>query len=166
MKTISAIQEEIRALSVRLSELFYELGELKPTNIAEKQVDFEAIERIARAKPMLGHKLAQVDAYQKKLYLTGLAIISQLDSSAQEEKLAFLWRIAVGSNYPERLEDLVQGGLESGEKLLDEFLQAINDPDLKHLFILESLIISNMSGEMSSVAKKYISEVAAFLGIE
>jgi hypothetical protein len=165
MKTISEIQNEIKDMGIKLSELLNELEELKPKDNINKQVDFSKISRLAEQYPIENHKLKEADNYKKKLYLCMLSAIAQTNNDNREEKLIFLQRILLGIKYEGSFETIVKDGMNISDKILDEFVECMTDNDSKQLFIFESLIISNLGGEMDDIAKKYISEISGYIGV-
>lgn len=165
MKTISEIQNEIRDMGIKLNELLNELEELKPKDNINKQIDFSKINRLAKQYPIENHKLEMADNYKKKLYLCMLSAIAQTNNDNREEKLVFLQRILLGIKYEGSFETIVKDGVNISDKILDEFVECMTDNDSKQLFIFESLVISNLGGEMDDIAKKYISEISGYLGV-
>ncbi|MCT8977445.1 hypothetical protein N4T77_12610 [Clostridium sp. CX1] len=165
MKTISEIQSEIKGMSIRLSELFNELEDLKPKDNINKQTDFVKISQLAQRHPIKEHILEEADNYKKKLYLTMLSAIAQTNNDNREGKLIFLHRILSGIKYEGSFESVVKDGMEINDKIIGEFIKCMEDNESKQLFIFESLIISNLGGEIDDIAKKYISELIGNLGI-
>lgn len=166
MKTISEIQNEIKDMNLKLSELFNELEELKPKDNINKQTDFSKISLLASQYPIKEHRVKNADNYTKKLYLIMLSTIAQTNNDNKEEKLVFLDRILLGIKYEGEFESIVKEGMEVDDSIIDDFINCMKDNECKQLFILESLIISNLGGELDDIAKKYISELISYLGIE
>ena len=165
MKIIAEVQNEIKDISIRLGELNRYLDELKPTDTINAQTDFVKINRLAQQHPIEVHILEQADNYKKKLYLSLLSAIAQTNNDHREGKLVFLQRIGLGMGYEGSLESIIKDGMDINDKLLDEFIKCMTDNDSKQSFIFESLIISNLGGEIDDIAKKYISELSGYLGI-
>lgn len=152
-------------MSIRLGELFNELEYLKPKDKINKQTDFVKISRLAEQYPVKHHKLEKADNYKKKLYLSILSAIAQINNDNREGKLVFLHRILLGIKYEGSFESIVKDGMETSDKTIGEFVKCMEDKESKQLFIFESLVISNLGGEIDDITKKYISEVSSYLGI-
>ncbi|MCT8977446.1 hypothetical protein N4T77_12615 [Clostridium sp. CX1] len=165
MKTISEMENDIKDISIKLEGLLKGLENLKPKDNINNQTDFMKISRLAEQYPIREHSLEEADNYKKKLYLTMLSAISQTNNDNREEKLVFLHRILSGIKYEGSLESVVKDGMAISDKTIGEFIKCMEDSKSKQLFIFESLIISNLGGEIDDIAKKYISDLIGFLGI-
>ena len=125
------------------------------------------IEEIATKNPMVGHKISELDEHTQRIYLKYLANIINLtnDQNIRYSQILFLNRIIKGiKNSSINIKDVILTSLN--QKLdLDEFIKCISN-DIVDLFVVDSLIISNITGNIEKQSLEYVSEIISLFNLK
>ena len=161
MKTIEEIAKNIKKIYDEV--LDFE----KNMNKNNYEIDLEKINAIATKHPIVGHKICEWDEHTQRIYLKYLANIINLtkDQNIRYSQILFLNRIIKGiKNSSININDIILTSLN--QKLdLDEFIKCISD-DIVDLFVVDSLIVSNITGNIERESLDYISEIISLFNIE
>ena len=161
MRTIEEIANNIKQICDEMLE------SEKSMNKNNFEIDLEKIDAIATKNPIMGHKISERDEHIQRIYLKYLANIINLtnDQNIRYSQILFLNRIIKGiKNSSINIKDIILTSLN--QKLdLDEFIKCISD-DIVDLFVVDSLIISNITGNIERESLDYISEIISLFNIK
>lgn len=169
MKTTNEIMSEIKVLTNKINELCIDIDELKHIGKNQNQLDNSKLKAIAKRYPVLGHPLSKSDIYTKNLYLTLLASIlsiDNIDSSVVENGRLFILRIIEGLEEDIEFENIYKNSLELDEKIIDEFTLAISMENLQNNFVVDSVIVANLSGKCGDKVLEYMSTLFEMIKIQ
>lgn len=162
MKTLLEIQTELREIGKRMQELAEEVEELKESKSGNKTEEYKQIELKAKNHKIENKQLAAMPQMAKELYLTLLTAAAQLGGAYEKERLSFIWRIAGGCGYSGSLEALIQKSMKIDSSFLDDVREQLGT--VKESFVLDALLVLNLSGKAAAEEMAFLAETADILG--
>ena len=161
MRTIEEIANNIKQICDEM------LDSEKSMNKNNYEIDLEKIEAIATKNPLVGHKVCELDEHIQRIYLKYLVNIINLtnNQNTRYSQILFLNRIIKDiKNTSINIKDIILTSLNQTLDL-DEFIKCISD-DIVDLFVVDSLIISNITGNIERESLDYISEIISLFNIK
>ena len=161
MRTIEEIANNIKQICDEM------LDSEKSMNKNNYEIDLEKIEAIATKNPLIGHKVCELDEHIQRIYLKYLVNIINLtnNQNTRYSQILFLNRIIKDiKNTSINIKDIILTSLNQTLDL-DEFIKCISD-DIVDLFVVDSLIISNITGNIERESLDYISEIISLFNIK
>lgn len=113
-----------------------------------------------------GHILEERDVHTKELYIILLSCVAFADGDVGKEKSSFLSSILSGSGLKEDITFYFSKAAELKYDDLKEFINKITIGNLCYSFILDSLILSVIDGNISERESNFVGELAEALQVE
>ena len=165
---LTDLQVELRELQrvtdERIDALHVEIENMKPKDGPKLDIDFARITEVASRKPLLREDLRDAQSVAQKSFFAALAYLALLDGEGLEDKLYYLCRLAAGCGYTVSAEELCQQGLAYVAQDLERLGPDIGR--LKHLLLVEALVVANLAGPASREALGALATLADSLGLE
>ena len=173
MKSFGDIQQDIRKLETQVGDIMSYLKNIKSD--MEKlenskdtlNLDFEKIRIFAKQIPYSGHPILLMDEGNRHLYLTMLMSIIKLDMDKKNtiNRLIFLQWIMDQKGGRDSVIDLYRDSMAVDTKFYYEFVCDI--PELyKKYFVVDALIIANITGSVIHEVYEYMTEIFSILNID
>ena len=161
---LTDLQIELRQMEKQLSVLHNEIEKMKPKPKDEEKNDFDKITELAGYYPISVDNLQNIDMDKKRRFIGALAYLIFLDESDRYGRLLYINRLSRGIGYDVTAEQIYILGMELVGKPIDEFLNNINE--FKELYVLEAIIIANVSKEISNSIMMFISDIAQLIALD
>ena len=158
------MEQDMAKMQQKMSELEIELEDFKPKSKTKETVDFKKAEIMAKVKPIPNRKLKNADDFVKRTYFKFLAMLADIDSSDSFNKFLFVARINYGVEYNVSLEDIAASGVGMQERDLNDIAESLEE--YKYSLLADSLILANVSGNISEKLIKPISTMANFFSCD
>lgn len=173
MKSFGDIQQDIRKLETQVGDIMSYLKNIKSD--MEKlenskdtlNLDFEKIRIFAKQIPYSGHPILLMEEGNRHLYLTMLMSIIKLDMDKKNtiNRLIFLQWIMDQEGGRDSVIDLYRDSMAVDTKFYYEFVCDI--PELyKKYFVVDALIIANITGSVIHEVYEYMTEIFSILNID
>ena len=176
MKSLLDIQQDIRNLenSVRsITESIRNIGS-DIDNIRNSSeasgglaLDFTKIETFAKQLSFGAHPLSTLGQDEVcRTYLRALLNIVRLDTDEKTtvSRMVFIQWLQMQSHIEFSLEELYKDSFKLDEQLYYELVDGLTE-EYREYFIVDALIVANISGEANSNIYEYIAQLTALLGI-
>lgn len=173
MKSLLDIQQDIRQLEKSMKEISDDVKNINADidslrNASETtELDFDKIEILARQIDFGKHPLDKLkDGRACQVYLEILLNLVRLDMDEEItiNRLVFIQWLQIQSRIDWSLEDLYKDCFKTDKKMIFEFLEII-PKKYKDYFLVDALIIANISGEANVALYEYIADIIAILGL-
>ena len=161
---LNDIQSELRSIELRVQKLYNVIDDMKPKSEDQREKEFEAIYNMAKDVPIQNEMLAKTDPNIQQHLLSGLFYIAMSDAQGINIKLLYLCRLIVGCSIPMSLKDLYMYGMQFNEQNIREIAEY--SVQYRDFFIVEALIVSNITGEASPDMMSLISQIGAIMGLK
>lgn len=113
-----------------------------------------------------GHVLAKKDVFSSELYMMLLCCTASVSGKVEKMKLNFLSTILKASGLKDSIETYFDKADQLNLDTLKEFVSKMLQGNLQYNFILDSLILSNLNGNIGEKESEFIGELAEALKIE
>ena len=175
MKSLLDIQQDVRNLESNVQEITKRIKALN-SDIADIRnaeddagYDFHKIELLARKIPFEEHPLGWLKSAGPGIcqaYLELLLALVQLDpeEKATIDRMVFIQWLQMKSGILLSLDDLYKNTLKMERKRYFELLELIRGK-YREYFIIDALIVSNISGAVNRAMYEYIADIAAVFEI-
>ncbi len=175
MKSLLDIQQDVRNLEGNVQEITKRIKALN-SDIADirnaeydAEYDFQKIELLARKISFEEHPLGWLKSAGSGMcqaYLELLLALVQLDSEekATIDRMVFIQWLQIKSGIVLSLDDLYKNTLKMNRKRYFELLELICGK-YREYFIVDALIVSNITGAVNRAMYEYIADIAAVFEI-
>ena len=175
MKSLLDIQQDVRNLESNVQEITKRIKALN-SDIADirnaeddAEYDFQKIELLARKIPFEEHPLSWLKSAGPGIcqsYLELLLALVQLDPEEKKtmDRMVFIQWLQMKSGILLSLDDLYKNTLKMERKRYFELLELIRGK-YREYFIIDALIVSNISGVVNRAMYEYIADIAAVFEI-
>ena len=163
MKTISELQNDIKALNLQLNQLAINMQNIRPELKINDDLDMKKIKSIAQKHPIKNHALMNCDDYVKQRYLSLLIVTARIMQSDFEKSLLLIHRIAYGAGYQEDIAAILKDSNSLSERSLEAIVDTFNNDSIKMLLVLDMLLLTAEKKKKDSL--RFIAEVSFLLGI-
>lgn len=113
-----------------------------------------------------GHILSEKDIYSKELYMMLLSCTASVSGKVENRKINYLSTILNAVGLKEGVENYFNKASNLNLETLNKFIDKMLQENLQFNFILDSLILSNLEGNVSEKESDFIGELAEALKIE
>ena len=113
-----------------------------------------------------GHVLAEKDIHSKELYMILLSCTASVGGKVEKMKLSFLSAILNASGLKDGIEAYFNKALDLNLDTLKDFTDKMLLGNLQYNFILDSLILSTIDGNISEKESDFVGELAETLKID
>lgn len=155
---LTELQLELRKIEEQVATLHNEVEKMKPQTEEDKKIDYEKITKLAEKNPIVNSKIKSISNENKKLIFSSYAYILLLEERDLYIRILYLCRLAKGSEYDVTAEELYILGLRFGEMDLNELIS--NIATYKYTYLVELLIMANLSAESSVSILKMIADIS------
>ena len=159
---LTELQMQLRSIEEHISDLQAEIEKMKPQPEDEKKAMFEKTTKLAKKFPLNNRRFPKFSNVDVKTYISCLAYISLADDCKIYDKLLYLCRLSHGMGLPITSEDLYRIGLEFDEKDFDKNCSVIKDQ--KYSFLVDALILVNITEEATEASFRLIADIANNFG--
>jgi len=175
VKSLLDIQQDVRNLEGNVQEITKRIKALN-SDIADirnaeydAEYDFQKIELLARKISFEEHPLGWLKSAGSGMcqaYLELLLALVQLDSEekATIDRMVFIQWLQIKSGIVLSLDDLYKNTLKMNRKRYFELLELICGK-YREYFIVDALIVSNITGAVNRAMYEYIADIAAVFEI-
>ena len=163
MKTIVELQDSIKGITASLQNISVELAEYGKAADNAPAVDFAKVDAIGKNSFFPHHPLANCP--QKSHYLSLLLTIA-LKNRGDLSAWQFLSRIAFGAGYTDGMESLVADAMTLNEARLVQATDTVNQYNLKHNFVVDSLVLYTVMQEKNPTLLEYMASIYEILGVD
>lgn len=175
MKSLLDIQQDVRNLESNVQEITKRIKALN-SDIADirnaeddAEYDFQKIELLARKIPFEEHPLSWLKSAGSGIcqsYLELLLALVQLDPEEKKtmDRMVFIQWLQMKSGIVLSLDDLYKNTLKMNRKRYFELLELICGK-YREYFIVDALIVSNITGAVNRAMYEYIADIAAVFEI-
>lgn len=173
MKSLLDIQQDIRRLEKSMREISNDVKNINSDidrlrNASETtELDFSKIEVLAKQIDFGKHPLDKLeDSRACQVYLEMLLNLVRLDREEERtvNRLVFIQWLQIQSRIDWSLEDLYKDCFKADTKMLFEFLE-IMPKEYESYFLVDALIIANISGKANESLYEYIADIIAIFGL-
>lgn len=158
---LTELQIQLREIEEHISTLQGEIEKMKPQPEEEKKKVYETITKIALKYPLENRKFSQAVLGLNKVYISCLAYITLADEKNLDEKLLYLCRLAHSMKCFTSAEDILRMGLEVNKEYFEKACYELKG--VKDFFLVDALIVTNISEEASYDALVLIADVAQIM---
>lgn len=173
MKSLLDIQQEIRELEKNMSSLTNDLKSIQSdienmrNTSPDTGIDYSKIEVLAKQIPFKNHPLGQLqNDSTSQSYLEMLLNLVRLDADrdATINRMAFVQWIQMKSKTNWTLEELYKDSFNITKESYYNFSEAITGK-YRDYFMVDAMIVANVSGKANPEIMNYLAELSAILGI-
>ena len=173
MKSLLDIQQDIRRLEKCMQEISEDMQTINSDidslrNTSETtEGDFSKIETLARQIDFDKHPLSKLnDNRVCRVYLEMLLNLVRLDADEETtvNRLVFIQWLQIQSRIDYSLEDLYKECFKTDKKIIFEFLEIMPE-EYKEYFLVDALIVANISGEANAALLNYIADIIDIFGL-
>lgn len=176
MKSLLDIQQDIRNLENSVKDITDSIRNISSdidnirnasADSAELTLDYKKIEALAKQVIFKKHPLSELKQPQvERMYLDMLLNIVRLDADddAAVNRMVFIQWLKMQSHVDFTLEELYIGSFKLDKKLYYDFVDSL-PTEYREYFVVDALIIANISGKANSEIYEYIAQIASILGI-
>jgi len=161
---LTDLQVELRSIEEHVASLQTEIEKMKPKTGKEQKEEFEKITRIAMQSPIKNTEISKINEVIQKEYIRCLSCLTVNSKGELYSKLLYLSRIAAGCREKISAEEIYQSGMEFDvddmEKMCADF------QELKYPFLVDAMILSNISGQADKKDLSVIVDMAFVLGCD
>lgn len=161
---LTELQYELRDIEKHISQLHFEIENMKPKTEEEKKKDFDVITRLAKQHPIKGLGISNASDVQKKLFISSLSYLLLAEERNMYARLLYLCRLAYGINLKMTVEDIYTLGLEFESKDIDKLCMDLEK--FKGSYLIEAFIIANLLEESSTKILSIIADIAEIMGCD
>lgn len=161
---LTELQYELRDIEKHISQLHFEIENMKPKTEGEKKKDFDVITRLAKQHPIKGLGISNASDVQKKLFISSLSYLLLAEEKNMYARLLYLCRLAYGINLKMTVEDIYTLGLEFESK--DINILGMDSEKFKYSYLIEAFIIANLSEGTSTKNLSTIADMAEIMGCD
>lgn len=160
---LTDLQMELRSIEAHIATLHSEIEKMKPQPEKEKKADFEQITTLAAKNPIERISVKNAPIEIKKLFFSSLSYVLLQEEADFYNRILYLCRLAKGCGFDTTAENLYKLGLEFEMNDLNKLCQVISD--YKYTYLVEMLIMANISDEASENIFAIITDFASAFGI-
>ena len=164
---IRRVEDSIKSISQSIKSINDDIEELRNID-SDNIIDYKKIEVLSKHLKFGKHPLDRLDdRYACKLYMVMLLNIVRIDFASEEtvSRLVFIQWLQEQSRIDLSLQDLFKDCYQIRSDSFYEFAEVISE-DLGESFLVDALIIANISGSPDREVLKYIASICGILGIE
>lgn len=156
---LTDLQMELRSIEAHIANLHGEIEKMKPQPEKEKKADFEQITTLAAKNPIERISVKNAPIEIKKLFFSSLSYVLLQEEADFYNRILYLCRLAKGCGFDTTAENLYKLGLEFEMNDLNKLCQVISD--YKYTYLVEMLIMANISDEASENIFAIITDFAS-----
>lgn len=156
---LTDLQVELRLIEDHIAALHNEIEKMKPQPEEEKRADFEQITKLAAKNPIGKQSVKNASLEMKKLFFSSLSYILLQEEMGFYNRLLYLCRLSKGCGLDITAEELYKSGLEFEMNDLNKLVQEI--ADCKYTYLIEMLIVANISVEVSESILAIVTDFAS-----
>lgn len=161
---LTDLQMELRSIEEHISQLHNEIEKMKPQAQEGKKKDYESIDRLAKKHAVEHTRLNRAEEYVKKTFIRGLAYLLAAEKTEVHDRLLYLTRLSVGCGLDMTSEEIYKSGIEFEAADIEGL--CTNLTEYKYTYIVEALIIANLSGEPPVHMLSVIADIAQTMGLD
>ena len=161
---LTDLQMELRSIEEHISQLHNEIEKMKPQAEEGKKKDYESIDRLAKKHAVEHTRLNRAEEYVKKTFIRGLAYLLAAEKTEVHDRLLYLTRLSVGCGLDMTSEEIYKSGIEFEAADIEGL--CTNLTEYKYTYIVEALIIANLSGEPPVHMLSVIADIAQTMGLD
>lgn len=161
---LTDVQAELRTLEEQLANLRGAIEKMKPAKKEAEQEDFERITRLAARNPLVNECIRSAPQSSKTLIFTGLAYFLLAEGSELSNGLLYLCRLAQGCSFETTAEELYKRGSTFEKNDLDVLCRELSE--YHYTFLVEALILANLSAEPSTQGLACLADMAEIFHID
>lgn len=155
---LTDLQMELRTIEEHISLLHHQIEKMKPQTADQQKTDFEKITKLAAQHPLVNTRIKEAPKEVQKLIMGSLVFLVLAEKTDIYSRLLYLCRLSKGSGYDLSAEELYQLGLAFERSDLDKLGKDL--ADYKYTYLVEALIVANLSGEASEKTISLIADLA------
>ena len=156
---LTGLQMELRSIEAHIEALHSEIEKMKPQPEKEKKADFEQITTLAEKNPIERISVKNASIEIKKLFFSSLSYVLLQEEADFYNRILYLCRLAKGCGFDTTAENLYKLGLKFEMNDLNKLCQVISD--YKYTYLVEMLIMANISDEASENIFAIITDFAS-----
>lgn len=161
--SLTDLQVELCSIKERIEELNKEIENMKPKSTEEEQKTLKRIKIQAESYPEIIESQKIISHSQKLLFINVLSHITLKDRENFYDRLYYLCRVSSGWKLKLNPEDIWLGGLKFNVKDIERIIDELTE--LRFLLLVETMVVANISGKVSSEMLSEIVELATLLKI-
>ena len=161
---LTDLQMELRAIEEHISVLHHQIEKMKPQTADQQKTDFEKITKLAAQHPLVNTKIKKAPKEVKKLIIGSLFFLVLAEKADIYSRLLYLCRLSKGSGYDISAEELYQLGLAFERSDLDRLDKEL--ADYKYTYLVESLIVANLSEKASAETLSLVADLAKLMNCD
>ena len=173
MKSLLDIQRDVKQLEKNIQEISDAIKNVNNDienirNSSDKvMVDFSKIEVLAKQLKLEGHPFKRKGERKRQIYLKMLLYIVRLDTDEENivNRLVFIQALKEEFDIELSLEDLYADCFKMDKQLYYEMAELFKTEEKEH-FLVDALIVANITGEANAEICNYIADIISMLGIQ
>ena len=155
---LTDLQMELRTIEEHISALHHQIEKMKPQTAGQQKTDFEKITKLAAQHPLVNTRIKEAPKEVQKLIMGSFVFLVLAEKTDIYSRLLYLCRLSKGSGCDLSAEELYQLGLAFERSDLDKLGKDL--ADYKYTYLVEALIVANLSGEASAETLSSIADLA------
>ena len=173
MKNLLDIQKDVRKLEKSIQDIKKSVETINSdiealrNSTGSVSIDFAMIEALAKQISFKEHPLEELeDERACRVYLEMLLNIIRLDPDDNNitNRMTFVQWLQIQSHIDWSLEDLYKDCFKTDREFLYEMIQLFSKRYLES-FVVDALIVANITGKPNEEIYKYITDIVAVLGV-
>lgn len=173
MKNLLDIQKDVRILGKSIQDIKKSVETINSdiealrNSTGSVSIDFAMIEALAKQIRFKEHPLEDLeDGRACQVYLEMLLNIIRLDPDYNNiiNRMTFIQWLQIQSHIDWSLKDLYKDCFQTDREFLYEMIQLFSKRYLKS-FVVDALIVANITGKPNEEIYKYITDIVAVLGV-
>lgn len=161
---LTDLQMELRAIKEHISVLHHQIEKMKPQTADQQKTDFEKLTKLAARHPLVNTRIKKAPKEVKKLIMGSLFFLVLAENVDIYSRLLYLCRLSKGSGYDISAEELYQLGLAFERSDLDRLDKELTD--YKYTYLVEALIVANLSEKASAETLSFIADLAKLMNCD
>lgn len=117
-------------------------------------------------KELIGHPMIYKDAYYKELYLIMLSAVAFANGNVDKIEVKFLMCFQNAFKLDGEIISYLNKVSSINQDKVDEFIEFINDEELKYNFLLDGLMLIGLDGSLNEDKVNIIAEFAEIFNID
>lgn len=160
---LTDLQIELKSIEEYIAVLQTEIEKMKPKTEEQRTIDFKQITILAENSTVVNEDIKKMSEQTKKLMFSSLSYIILKEENDLYDRILYLTRLAKGSEFNTSAEDIYKYGLEFEMKDINNLIQDIKE--YRYTYIIEALIIVNISENASTDMLSIIADIASMMNL-
>lgn len=160
---LTDLQVELKSIEEYIAVLQTEIEKMKPKTEEQRTIDFKQITILAENSTVVNEDIKKMSEQTKKLMFSSLSYIILKEENDFYNRILYLTRLAKGSEFNTSAEDIYKYGLEFEMKDINNLIQDIKE--YRYTYIIEALIIVNISENASTDMLSIIADIASMMDL-